>query len=88
MNQTHALVRTLELVHAQPTLTNGAPVSAAFGHSAPTAAARAKVDPRVVATTYLGGSTLIELADLYGVSASTIKRVLRDEGARKYQRTP
>jgi hypothetical protein len=91
--QMNALVRTLGLVRAQPTSTNGASVSAAFRHGAPTAAARAEVDPRVVATHYLGGSTLIELADLFGVSTSTIKHVLRDEGggstgARRDRRFP
>lgn len=36
----------------------------------------------------MSGSTLIELADLHGVSVSMIKRVVRDEGAWKCQRTP
>lgn len=39
------------------------------------------MDPSAVVASYLSGSRLIELAEEHGVSASTIKRVLRDEGA-------
>lgn len=88
VHQTIALVKTLERVRAQPTPTTGASVSATLGRNEHPTTGRAKVDPRTAATLYLDGSTLIELADLYGVSTSTIKRVLHSEGTRKYQRTP
>lgn len=49
---------------------------------------RAAIDPDNLAASYLTGSTLVELAECHGVSASTIKRVLRELGTRKYRNSP
>ncbi len=87
VNQTKTLVKALELVRARPTPDTGALVSLTSGRTSPPMTGRAKVDPPAVVASYLSGSRLIDLAEEHGVSASTIKRVLRDEGARKYQRT-
>ena len=87
VTQTDALGKALELVRAQPARHGGAGVSAALHRSGAPATGRARVDPSTAAAVYLRGSTVIELADLFGVSVSTIKRVLRDEGVRKHRQT-
>lgn len=76
------LVRTLQLVDAQPSQTSVVP---AAGSGAPSMVGRAAIDPDNLAASYLTGSTLVELAECHGVSASTIKRVLRELGTRKYR---
>lgn len=87
VNQTNALVKTLELVHQRPAPGTGAPVRPASDRTSPRTTGRTKVDPSTVVASYLGGSRLIDLAEEHGVSASTIKRVLRDENVRKHQAT-
>ena len=87
VNQTNALVKTLKLVRTQHTPGTKAPTRPTSGRTSPSTTGRAKVDPPAVVASYLSGSRLIDLAEEHGVSASTIKRVLRDEGARKHQRT-
>lgn len=87
VNQTNALLKALELVRTRPTPGTGAPVRPTSGRTSPPTTGRAKVDPPAVVASYLSGSRLIDLAEQHGVSASTIKRLLRDEGARKHQRT-
>ena len=81
VNQTIVLVKAPLQVRAQLILT-AEEGPAAFGHSATPAVGRAKLVPHDVATSHLDGSTVSELADLHDVSGSTIKRVLRDEGAK------
>jgi Mor family transcriptional regulator len=51
----------------------------------PPPAGRARIDPKIVAAAYLAGSKLDELALPYEVSTSTIKRVLRNHGTKKYR---
>jgi hypothetical protein len=88
----NALVRTLKLVRAQHTHDTRASVAATPGGSSPSPTVRAKIDSSTVAASYSAGSTLVELARSYGVSASTIKRVLRERGTRstdaRLRRTP
>lgn len=87
-DHTNSLVRTLELVRAQPTQATGVSRAVASGHRAPSLTGRAKIDPDMVAASYTAGSTLVELAERHGVSESTIKRVLRERGVRKHRRAP
>jgi len=81
------MAKTLELVRTRPASAAGAPVRPASGRTSPLTTGQAKVDSSTIVASQLSGSKLIDLIAEYGVSASTIKRALRDDGARKHQRT-
>jgi hypothetical protein len=88
VDQTDTLLRTLELVRTRHAPSTGAPVRPESDRTSSPTAGRVEVDPPAVVASYLGGSRLIDVAEEHGVSTSTIKRILRNEGARKYQRPP
>jgi hypothetical protein len=73
----NVLVEPLQQVPAQPTATVEKAAPAAFKRSAMPVVDPSKLAPCVVATSYLGGSTVNELAKLHGVSASTRRLILQ-----------
>ena len=85
-DQASTLLRTLRLASAQPALAAKTSVAVSSGPNR-RSSGRAELNPCTGATAYLAGSTLDELALHHEVSTSTIKRVVRGSGTRKYWRT-
>jgi site-specific DNA recombinase len=87
-----SLVRVMHLIDTEPPATPDEQTLVSVDESGPrvrpSIARTAMISPQAVVEAYRAGATQAELAARHGVSDSTIKRLLRDHGARKQrQRT-
>ncbi len=84
------LVKLMQLVATEPAAdTDPSPLVLADSSRPPAlpfAARLSAEDVQTMIKSYLAGRTIVEMGAQYGVSESTIKRLLRQYGARKGQR--
>jgi hypothetical protein len=81
------LVSALQMVRANAAMPDDRPsVASVDGSRLPAVPARDVIDTQALVAAYQAGATQVELATAHGVSPSTIKRLLRDHGGRKYKR--